>query len=62
MGCSSTKSVEEKVVLTKKKTIRDELKKGQYTDKICEIRNDGKKGLGFLCNILSPDTKEATPV
>ena len=62
MGCTRSKTVESKEMLTKKKTISSDLKKGQFNDKICEIQNDGKKGLGFLCNIFSPDKKEATPV
>ena len=65
MGCSSpslTKSVNNNMVLTKKQTIIQDQEKRQYNEKICEIENDGKKGLGFLCNILSPDTKEATTV
>ena len=47
--------------LKRMKEIKNDIQKGLYNNKICEIKNI-IKGLGFFCKITSPDTKEITPV
>ena len=44
----------------KLKTIKTDVQKGLFNNKICEIKNINK-GLGVFCKILSPDKKEVTP-
>ena len=46
---------------TQLKKTKNDVQNGLYNNKICEIKNE-LKGLGFLCKISSPDTKEITPV
>ena len=44
----------------KLETIKTDVKKGIFNNKICEIKSVNN-GLGVLCKILSPNKKEITP-